>query len=98
MFEGACASWHAWSGLGQQTAYAALTGSRAVHDIEGTNITQMILRGVQMRINGADVSMPAFGSGYSDTEIAALANYVIAQFGGRTGVVTPAMVARQRKL
>jgi hypothetical protein len=40
--------------------------------------------------------MPAFGAAYSNTEIAALANYVIAQFGHRTGEVTLAMVGKQR--
>jgi hypothetical protein len=29
--------------------------------------------------------MPPFSAGYSDTELAAVANYVIARFGGKTG-------------
>ncbi len=40
--------------------------------------------------------MPAFAAAYSDTEIAALSNYVIAHFGGRPGKVTPNDVARAR--
>jgi mono/diheme cytochrome c family protein len=40
--------------------------------------------------------MPPFGAGYSDIELAAVANYVIAQFGSRTGRVTPEAVAKQR--
>jgi mono/diheme cytochrome c family protein len=32
---------------------------------------------------------------YSDAELAAVANYVIAQFGGKTGRVTPEDVAKR---
>jgi mono/diheme cytochrome c family protein len=42
--------------------------------------------------------MPAFGSAYSDTEVAALTNYVIAHFGGKQGGVTPDEVAKRRNL
>jgi mono/diheme cytochrome c family protein len=42
--------------------------------------------------------MPAFGSAYSNTEVAALANYVIAHFGGKQGEVTPDQVAERRNL
>jgi mono/diheme cytochrome c family protein len=42
--------------------------------------------------------MPAFGRAYSDTEVAALANYVIAHFGNKQGTVTPDAVAQSRKL
>jgi mono/diheme cytochrome c family protein len=50
-----------------------------------------------MRIGENDVYMPAFGHAYSDTEVAALANYVIRHFGGKTGEVTPADVAKRRE-
>ena len=40
--------------------------------------------------------MPAFGGAYSDQEIAAVANYVIGHFGGKTGEVTPKMVRKAR--
>jgi mono/diheme cytochrome c family protein len=42
--------------------------------------------------------MPAFGGAYSNTQIAALANYVIAHFGGKEGKVTPEQVAKRRTL
>ena len=62
----------------------------------GTNVVQAILQGVKMRIGDSEVFMPAFGSAYSNTEVAALANYVIAHFGGKQGEVTPAAVAERR--
>jgi mono/diheme cytochrome c family protein len=98
LFEGACASCHQWNGIGQQTPYASLAGTRGVNDVGGANVTQAILRGVNMRVAGNDVFMPAFGEAYSDTEVSALANYVIAHFGGKQGTVTPAEVAKRRSL
>jgi mono/diheme cytochrome c family protein len=98
LFEGACASCHQWNGKGQQTPYASLLGTRGVNDATGTNVTQAILQGVNLRLAENNVYMPAFGSAYTDTEVAALANFVIAQFGGKDGSVTPADVAKRRSL
>jgi mono/diheme cytochrome c family protein len=98
LFEGACASCHLWNGKGQQSAYASLVGTRGVNDAHGDNVTQAILHGVNVRIDGRDVFMPAFGGAYSNTEVAELANYVIAHFGGKQGDVTPDRVAESRNL
>jgi mono/diheme cytochrome c family protein len=98
LFEGACASCHQWNGKGQQTEYASLLGTRGVNDVDGTNVTQAILVGGKMRVGDSDVFMPAFGGAYSNTEVAALANYVIAHFGGKEGKVTPDQVASRRGL
>jgi mono/diheme cytochrome c family protein len=98
LFEGACASCHQWNGKGQQTPYASLLGTRGVNDVEGANVTQAILLGGKMRVGDSDVFMPAFGAAYSNTEVAALANYVIAHFGGKEGRVTPDQVAKRRSL
>jgi mono/diheme cytochrome c family protein len=97
LFESACASCHQWNGQGQQTPYASLLGTRGVNDINGGNATQVILHGSRMRLDGHDVSMPEFGRAYSDTEVAALANYVIAHFGNKKGAVTPYAVAQGRQ-
>ncbi|MDB5828516.1 MAG: putative rane-bound alcohol dehydrogenase, cytochrome c subunit, partial [Variovorax sp.] len=97
LFAAACASCHQWNGQGQQTPYASLLGSRSVNDLDGSNVTQMILQGVNMRVRDTDVYMPAFGKAYTDTEVALLANYVMAQFGNKEGRVTPEKVAEQRK-
>ncbi|MDM0121717.1 c-type cytochrome [Variovorax arabinosiphilus] len=96
LFAAACASCHQWNGKGQQTPYAGLLGTRGVNDPEGANVTQMILQGVNMHVGKNHVYMPAFGKAYTDTEVAALANYVMAQFGNKAGRVTPEMVAEQR--
>ncbi|MEA2950996.1 MAG: hypothetical protein QOJ96_516 [Alphaproteobacteria bacterium] len=41
--------------------------------------------------------MPAFGSVYSDAEIAAVANYVTARFGSKPSRITAQDVAELRK-
>jgi mono/diheme cytochrome c family protein len=40
--------------------------------------------------------MPPFGAAYSNAELAAVANYVIAHDGGKAGRVTPDDIARRR--
>jgi mono/diheme cytochrome c family protein len=98
LFEGACASCHQWTGRGQTSQYAGLLGTRGVNDVAGENVTAAILNGVNMRIDDRDVFMPAFGAAYSNAEVAALANYVIAHFGGKQGQVTAQKVAERRSL
>ncbi|GLQ46007.1 alcohol dehydrogenase [Dyella lipolytica] len=97
LFEGACASCHQWNGQGQQTPYASLLGTRGVNDVRGTNVTQVLLHGSDMRFAGPNIFMPTFGDAYSNTEIAALSNYVISHFGNKQGTVTADDVARRRK-
>jgi mono/diheme cytochrome c family protein len=62
------------------SAFASLTGSRAVNDPTGTNVVQAVLAGVDRSTPQGILQMPAFGN-YSDTEVAAVANYVTARFG-----------------
>jgi len=64
-------------------AYATLTGAAAINDPSAVNVVQVILNGARRPTLGSTVIMPAFGEAYSDTEIAAVANYVTARFGPR---------------
>jgi mono/diheme cytochrome c family protein len=41
--------------------------------------------------------MPDFGSAYSDTEVAAVANYITARFGSSPSNITAASVADLRR-
>jgi mono/diheme cytochrome c family protein len=97
VFEGGCANCHEYDGDGRQTVYASLAGSRSVNDPDGTNLTQIMLNGAKYHVKGQNVFMPPFGAAYSDAELAAVANYVIARFGGKTGRVTPEDVALRRR-
>jgi mono/diheme cytochrome c family protein len=97
VFEGACASCHSWSGVSPISAFATLTGARAVNDPSATNVAQIVISGTR-RITPPDVlSMPAFGSTYSDAEIAAVANYVTARFGAKGSSIGEHEVASLRK-
>ncbi|MDQ0393094.1 c-type cytochrome [Labrys monachus] len=96
IFQSACASCHGWDGGGHQTSYAALRGSRTVNDPAGTNLVNVVLGGARITTQQGSMFMPSFGKAYSDTEIAAVSNYVIAHFGGKAGMVSEAQVAAAR--
>jgi mono/diheme cytochrome c family protein len=98
IFEGACTGCHDWTGIGSVSGYATLTGVRGVNDPTATNVVQVILSGATHSGQLGPVSMPAFGQGYSDLEIAAVANYVTARFGARPSAVIPSDVAKARTL
>jgi mono/diheme cytochrome c family protein len=97
IFEGACASCHAWSGVSPLTEYATLTGSRAINDPSAINVAQMIISGARRPTADGGTAMPAFGAAYSDTEIAAVANYVTGRFGAARSHITAKDVARLRR-
>ncbi len=81
LFAGACASCHDWSGVSPLTRYATLTGARAVNDPSAINVAQIVIEGTVRDTPHGRQTMPAFGAGFSDSEVAALANYVTARFG-----------------
>lgn len=58
---------------------------------------QAILKGTRISIGEQHEFMPDFGAQYSDEEVAAVANYVVGQFGEKQGKVTAKQVAEQRK-
>jgi mono/diheme cytochrome c family protein len=96
VFEGACANCHQYDGDGRQSAYASLAGSRSVNDPDGTNVIRILLEGANYRIKDQTIYMPAFAAGYTNAELSAVANYVIAHFSGQVGRVTPRDIAKQR--
>lgn len=96
IFEGACASCHRLDGAGRQTPYAALLGDQSVRDPQGTNVVQMVLGGGSIATRDGTLFMPAFAMGYTDAELAAVANYAIEHFGHVSGQVTPADIAKAR--
>lgn len=96
IFEGACVGCHQWNGQGLQTSRAALAGSQTVNDPSGLNLSQILLHGVPASPDNSTVFMPDFGAGYSDAELAAVSNYVLAHFGGKTGQVTPEEIHQRR--
>jgi len=98
IFAGACVSCHSWSGVSLLTSYATLTGDRAVNDPSATNVAQIVLAGELRHAPEGVVLMPSFGDAYSDTEIAAVANYVTARYGALPSQITAEDIARLRTL
>jgi mono/diheme cytochrome c family protein len=97
VFQGACVSCHGWTGESAISPFATLTGAWAVNDPSATNVAQIVISGTRRHTPPDAVSMPAFGSAYSDVEIAAVANYVTARFGSKPSRITAQDVAELRK-
>jgi mono/diheme cytochrome c family protein len=97
VFEGACVSCHGWSGESSVSPFATFTGSWAVNDPSAINVAQIVISGTKRFTPPDAISMPAFGSAYTDTEIAAVANYITARFGAKESHLTAQDVAELRK-
>jgi mono/diheme cytochrome c family protein len=92
VFAQACVSCHDWTGVSALSPFATISGSRAVNDPSATNVAQIVISGTRRLTPGA-MSMPAFGSTYTDTEIAAVSNYVTGRFGSAASKLTAKDVA-----
>jgi mono/diheme cytochrome c family protein len=95
VYAGACASCHDWTGVSRLAPEATLVGKRTVNDPTGVNVVQVIVNGEDHGAHHA-LQMPKFGAGYSDAEIASVANYVVERFGGHTPNLTADDVADLR--
>jgi mono/diheme cytochrome c family protein len=96
VFEGACVSCHGWTGISAISPYASIAGARAVNDPAATNVAQIVISGTTRHTPTGIISMPAFGSIYSDTEIAAVVNYVTKRFGAEGSTISAKEVAELR--
>jgi mono/diheme cytochrome c family protein len=97
VYEGACVSCHGWSGISDISEYATLTGARAVNDPHGTNVAQIVLAGMKRSSPAGVTEMPGFGAAYSDSDIAAVANYVTTRFGSSASNLSAADIAKMRR-
>ena len=97
VYAGACAGCHGWSGASAAQSAASLTGTRAVNDPTAINVAQIVIHGGPRHVTGDPSNMPAFGSSYSDQEVASVANYVTARFGARGSELTADDVAKLRR-
>ena len=85
-----------WTGVSAISPYATIAGARAVNDPSATNVAQIVISGTRRLTPQGIISMPAFGGAYSDTEIAAVANYVTGRFGSEPSQLTEKEVAALR--
>jgi mono/diheme cytochrome c family protein len=96
-FAGACAGCHGWTGTNSLVTHSTLVGTRAVNDPTATNVALAVIRGAgPLPASGDIATMPAFGSAYSDADIAAVANYVTARFGAKGSDITADDVRKLR--
>jgi mono/diheme cytochrome c family protein len=96
VYEGACVGCHGWSGSTPDRPLATLAGTRGVNDPAAIDVAQIVIAG-GLRHTAIDAdNMPAFGSTYSDAEIAGVANYVTARFGATGSQLSAAQVAKLR--
>jgi mono/diheme cytochrome c family protein len=99
MFASMCAGCHSWTGVNDYVPHSTLTGTRAVNDPTATNVALAVLRGASTLPPSNDIAvMPAFGAAWSDEDIAAVSNYVIARFGAKPSSITAADVSKLRAM
>ncbi len=98
IFAGTCVACHGWTGKSPILPLATFVGARAINDPSARNVAQAIVWGVSRQTPSGPVKMPAFGHAYTDTEIAALANYVTKRYGSAASSITAEQVAQMRGL
>jgi mono/diheme cytochrome c family protein len=96
VYESACYGCHGGSGVSPGIDAATLIGTRSVNDATAINVVQVVVHGGERQAAPGPSNMPAFGSSYSDAEIASVANYVTGRFGTQGSHVTAAEVAKLR--
>ena len=87
VFAQACAGCHLPAGSGRQSPWAALGGDHSTGDTSGVNMIQVLLHGSQIVTEKGLMFMHGFAGAYTNEELAAVSNYTIAQYSGRTGTV-----------
>jgi mono/diheme cytochrome c family protein len=96
VYERECANCHRIDGTGTQSEYEALHGSQTVDDPQAINLTQAVLYGSTLDTAAGHFFMPRFGTGLTDTDLAAVINYVSRQLGGHSANLTPQDIAGRR--
>lgn len=100
VYENHCAQCHGEQGQGEEGAFAALAGNRAVLLRDPTNVVRMILQGGYLPATAGNPrphGMPPFQQSLSDDEIAAVATYVRNSWGNSAAGVGTIDVYRARE-
>lgn len=104
LFQGNCASCHAVEGQGSKDGYyPSLFHNSATGAKNATNLVAAILYGVERSTSKGQAFMPGFGGHPTDAnplsnrDIAALANYVLVNYGSGKASITEEQVAEGRQ-
>lgn len=95
-----CASCHGEKGEGEDGAFIALAGNRAVQMSNPTNVLRVILQGgygPSTAGNPRPYGMPPFQASLSDSELAAVASLIRSSWGNAAPVVTLTQAHRARE-
>lgn len=96
VFAEACASCHQWSGKGNQSPAATLSGLKTVHDPQARNLMGILMEGNPASSLPVNHRMPDFGTIYNDHELSALTTFVLQHFGDLESKVTPDQIRKRR--
>ena len=99
LYERNCRECHGPSGRGGPFDGPPLAGSAIVQGEDAASLINIILYGSDKPADIGSPSweaMPAYARKFTDAEIAALGNFLRANWGNRAAPVTPEIVARQR--
>jgi mono/diheme cytochrome c family protein len=94
-----CAGCHGREGEGKPHVAVSMAGNSTVRNTDARNLIVSMLDGIEaQRFPGAEAmqDMPGFAARMSDDELALLANYLRASWGGQPADVTPAAVKALR--
>lgn len=98
LYSGNCASCHQTDGGGTSDhAFAALSNNSVLGRDNADNLVMVILDGVHLDTQGNDRQMPGFADDLTDEQIAALASFVMKQYGNPAVEVTADRVSSLRK-
>jgi mono/diheme cytochrome c family protein len=96
IYVGVCAGCHRPDGTGVNAPIQTVQGATTLSNGHAVNLIQVILDGSDLSSASGETDMPSFARGYSDAEIAAVANYTAHQLGASDLSVSAADVDRQR--
>jgi mono/diheme cytochrome c family protein len=96
VYVGICADCHRTDGTGVNTPYQTLRGATTLSAGHAVNLVQVILEGSRLATAAGEANMPSFARGYSDAEIAAVANYAARQLGTHDVGISASDVKHQR--
>ncbi|MBO1360873.1 c-type cytochrome [Acetobacter sacchari] len=96
LYQGACIGCHLESGDGRNTHFGDIHRSHTARASDGRNLVQAMIEGTSLETQTGAASMPEFGHGYDDRDIADIANYVLASIGHAQGHVDVTEVTKAR--
>jgi mono/diheme cytochrome c family protein len=90
---------HGWNSEGPRHAQAPPRRIYSVNDPNAAKSPRVVLNGAHLETpDEGEAFKPAFARAWPDVEIAAVANYVVAHFGGKQPSVMPMNAAAAREL